>query len=82
LESGKLQLDVERMQNEKVKLSQDLQNSHMDNMGKAADIDKTVADTAQSWAKTDELQGNARSKQIENLEKITPQVTIVAHHDQ
>jgi len=82
LESGKLQLDVERMQNEKVKLSQDLQNSHMDNMGKAADIDKTVADTAQSWAKTDELQGNARSKQIENLEKITPQVTIVAHNDQ
>ena len=78
-EQVKVQLDIERLQNEKIKLAQDMQNSHMDNMQKAANVDKTVADTAKSWAAADNLQGDTVNKHVDSLDKMRPEITIVAH---
>lgn len=75
--SQQLQIDVAKLQQSEAELRLKAQSQQMDTMTKAANIDKTVADTAQSWAKTGQIEGESVSTQIDNLQKVTPQVTIV-----
>ena len=73
-----LQLEAAKVQQSGQKIALDAQAQQVDNMAKAADIDKTVADTALSWAKTEETSGKSTGQKIDNMQKVTPQVTILA----
>ena len=79
--SKQLQIDVAKLQQSDAALQLKAQGQQMDNMTKAASVDKTVADTAQSWAKTEQITGETMSTQIDNMQKVTPQVAVVARVD-
>ncbi len=72
-----LQLEAYKLKQKDAELQLKAQSQQFDNMGKATDIDKTVADTAQSWAKTQQISGDTTATQIDTLQKLQPQVTIV-----
>lgn len=73
------QLDIEmyKLQQKDAELMMKGQSAQLDNAKKAAEVDKTVADTAQSWANTEKISGESTGQQIDNLQKVTPQVTVV-----
>lgn len=74
---AQIQLEAVKVQQKGQELELKAQGQQFDNMNKAVDIDKTVADTAQSWAKTEQITGETMSTQIDNMQKVTPQVTTV-----
>ncbi|USD64218.1 portal protein [Vibrio sp. SCSIO 43136] len=73
-----LEIDVIKLQQRDSELALKAESQQMDNMTKAAGIDEKVAKTAETWAKTEVLTGEAQGKQLDNLQKVTPQVTVVA----
>lgn len=79
---AQLQIEAAKVQQKQQEIALKAQGQQMDNATKAVSIDKTVADTAQSWAKTEQITGETMSTQIDNMQKVTPQVTTVIRVDQ
>ena len=73
-----LQIDIAKLQQSGAELQLKAQGQQMDNMTKAAGIDNTQADTAKKWAEVEKTVGESTSTQIDNIQKVTPQVTVVA----
>ena len=63
---------------ELAKLQQEGYRIALDEQSKAADIGKTKAETINTMAKTQQISAQSEGQMIDNLQKVTPQVTVVA----
>ena len=65
------EIEIAKLQQEGYKIS-------LDEQTKAADIGKTRAETINTMAKTQQLSTQTQGQRIDNMQKLTPQVTVVA----
>lgn len=75
--SKQLEIEMYKLQQKDAELMIKGRSSQLDNVKKAAEIDKTVADTAKSWADTEKTSGESTAQQIENLQNVTQQTSIM-----
>ena len=83
-EMMKAQADMQEQNNKRMqleleaaKLQQEGYKIALSEQKQAADIGKTRADTMQSLAKTEQISNQAVGEQIDNMQKVTPSLTIV-----
>jgi len=81
LETAKLQLKAQQQEVDKAKLQlQALQSARKQNLDEAqgvANIENTKADTMNKLADAEKTSGESVAQQIENIQAVTPQVTMV-----
>jgi len=73
-----LGIKAKAQQIELAKLQQEGYRIALDEQSKAADIGKTKAETINTMAKTQQISAQSEGQMIDNLQKVTPQVTVVA----
>jgi hypothetical protein len=66
----KLQIEVAKLEQAGYKIS-------LDEQKQASDIGNTNADTIKKMAETEQITTSTASQQIDNMQKITPQITVV-----
>lgn len=78
VQEQELAFKMESLKLEMAKLQQENYKIGLNEQKQASDIGNTNADTIKKMAETDQISINTTSQQIDNMQKLTPQVTIVA----